>query len=82
MIICKICNKQVSGNGFCGEHSTGMTNYPVFSENLKRVYDVIIHLKDIGAWKKLTDYYFEKYKINEEQVTDNFIDDFIKINKL
>ncbi len=27
MIICKICNPQLEGNGYCAEHSTGGTAY-------------------------------------------------------
>jgi hypothetical protein len=78
-MICKICNKEVPGDGYCGEHSSGGSNY---SEELEKCYDIIENLKVTEAWEKLTDYFFEKYHMNKDEVTDYFIDNFIKINKI
>ena len=35
MIICKICNPNLIGNGYCGEHSTSGTEYKI-NEMIKK----------------------------------------------
>jgi len=56
MIICKICNPTLQGNGYCGEHSTSGFAYlfselsnpnPAKNNSLKFVkYGCICHKKD------------------------------------
>jgi hypothetical protein len=83
-MICKICNKEVPGDGYCGEHSSGGSNYggSNYSEELEKCYDIIENFKVTGVWEKLNDYFFKKYHMNKDEVTDYFIDNFIKINKI
>ena len=35
MIICKICNSEILGNGYCSQHSTGGTEYKIDKPNIK-----------------------------------------------
>jgi len=50
MIICKICNPTLEGNGYCAEHSTSGTSYLIMNnkdniwERLKKEFG--IHFKD------------------------------------